>query len=229
MRYITHISNLVLFQNDGKIGIDPTNQTEYKFGPQGILNLGLLTTNSGAGNYINADVLGADDSLQVLSLDLKGATTISVERVGQGSLSGLNDTGASLTNVSDGYVGKFFKAPPVASGTQTSALADIWYEVLSGLVSYNGTTYRQGQRFVTDGSARTTASGTYDGTTASGYYALTIPPELINGCEAFRTEQFALNSLKKGDEPADYWNWDNNALPKDSLLSDESDFYGWTR
>jgi len=117
MRYIAPNSTLVLYRNDGKIGINATNQQEYLFGYQGVLIVGTANTDVGAGNYIDQGVLSEPSGLmQKYPTDLLGATTISIEMAGQGSLTGLDNAGAPLTNLTDGYRGIFFEAPPVAIG-----------------------------------------------------------------------------------------------------------------
>lgn len=230
MRYISKHGTTTLLTKEGKIGTDPTNGTEYLFSPQGVLIVGLPTTDSGAGNYINAADLSLDTALmKKYPTDLKGATTISIEMVGQGSLSGFDNSGAALTNLTDGYRGIFFKAPSVASGTAVTTYENVWYEVLTGLVSYGGTTYGRGEKFATADAVTATASGTRDGVTTAGTYALTLPPAIINGCEAFRAEHFKIKNMKKGDEATGYYDWVDGATPKSSLTSTDTDWFGWER
>jgi hypothetical protein len=224
MRYITQHSDLILQRNDGKIGYDSTTGVEYRFGIQGILNVGSLTTNIGTGNAIDASLKTDDtESLQLIyPTDLLGATTHRIEMAGQGSLTSSDCDGTALPSLQTGYRGFIFEAP-VMTGTDTVVgVADIYYRVLSGTVTYRGVVYSAGDEFVTAGG--TTA------TTGSGTFALTIPPYLDGQCEKFRTEQFEINALKTGDEPSDFWKFSiGGATPRDSLTCTDADYFGWIR
>lgn len=212
MRYITQHSNLVLYTKGG--------DAKYRFGPQGVLVVGAATCTS---TKIDPDATGAD-LMRKYDTDLLGATTISIEMVGQGSLDKKNDSGSALTNLEDGYRGFFFKAPPITSPSATDipATAGIWYRVLTGQVCYAATWYAVGDEFESDGTNRPT--------TGTGTFALTIPPEITKNCDPFRDELFKVKHLKNGDEALNYWKWtDGGYEPHDSITCTDTDYYGWTR
>lgn len=88
----------------------------------------------------------------------------------------------------------FFAAPPISPGA-TTVTADIRYEVISGTVVYDGTTYRTGQVFV--GTAVTDTS-----TTDGGLFALALPTPYFDPGETDgnRAEFFRIAILGSGDE-----------------------------
>lgn len=226
MRYISQHSNLVLYKDNGEIAHSwdrstatgtAIRGTEYKFGTDGVLGLGTLTTNSGYGNYIDAASVSWDTDAKlayIYDTDLSGATTTKVEMAGQGD----------LTDPTDGYRGIFFEAPTLQSDTAVSSTSGVYYEVISGSVIYDSTTYNRGDQFVTDGS-ETAVTGT-------GTFALAIPPMLAKKCDAFRTEHFKIKSLATGNESTSYWDYSTGSWggfnPNDSLTSTDSDYFGAT-
>lgn len=196
----------------------------YVFGPDGVLLVGSPTTASGAGNYIDAATHAGDTSLDInlpYPTDLDGNTVTRLEMAGLGTLTLVTKTSASLASLALGYR-IFFEAPVLAYNAGVPATAGIYYKVLSGAVTYNGTTYTQNQEFVTTGGV-TTTSGT------AGTFALCIPPALKNECSPFRTEQFKIKVLKDGTESNSYWLYDASGFnPMDSLVTTDPDFYGFT-
>lgn len=216
MRYISTKNDLVLYERGGKI--------RHKF-KNGVLAVGSLTTNVGTGNSIDA-ALRTDFSKELMpiySTDLLGATTQCLEMCGLGSLTNANLAGSSLTTYEVGLRGAFFQAPVISTGSSTvPAAKGREFEILTGTVTYAGVTYSVGQVFVSDGSTTTTSG--------SGTFALSIPSSLRATKNEFRTEQFKINSLAKGDESKSYWNQDQyGAAATASLTSTDADYVGWTR
>lgn len=223
MRYITPHDNLILYRNDGTIAYNSVNKTPYRFGKNGVLIVGLATTDSGDENKIIATPqTDSNESLMTLyRTDLLGATSVCVEMCGQGSLTGKNDSGTDLSSLIAGYRGLFFKAP-VLTGNTTPVVGQR-YRVLKGSVTYKDKTYTANSEFdIIDSDGNIT--------TTDGEYALAIPNELVNKCEAFLDEEFKIKHLQKGDEPKDYYLWNEYGFePKASLTSSDADYYGWTR
>ena len=224
MRYITHISDLVLFTNDGNIGRESTSKVAYSFGLNGELIIG-SATGTGAGYEIDAALKSdTDDQLQVLySTDLDGNTATRLEMCGLGTLTATTKTSGSVSPKSAGYR-LFFEAPDISAGTAVSGTEGVCYLVLSGTVTYNSTSYTAGKKFTTDGST-TATSGT-------GTFRLCIPDDLERNCEneTALAGIFANKILYKGDESGDYWNYsESGAEPRDATDSTSSDYYGWTR
>lgn len=225
MRYISHIANLVLLTNGGNIGRDSSSKRAYSFGLHGELVIGSLTTNSGAGNYIDAGLQSnTDDQLQLIyPTDLDGNAVTRLEMAGLGTLTGVTLTSGAVSPLSAGHR-LFFEAPTLTSTSDSvPATAGIWYKVLTGTTIYDGTTYVAGQRFETDGT--TTA------TTGTGTFRLDIPPELKKTCEnkAAVDGVFAYKILYKGNESDSYWEYSEaGAEPKDATDSTATDYYGWT-
>lgn len=155
---------------------------KYSFGPNGVLVIGDPTSDSGATNIINET-----QSSPVLATELQilDSTKSNLERFG------LNRT--------------FFKAPPLTPGTDTAS-ALVLYDVLNGHVTYNGVTYRAGQRF--RGVSGVTAVSTSDG----GTFALAIPDEYrLDECDASGVQQgeFAKQWLHTGQEGTGYYDITN--------------------
>lgn len=216
MRYITQHANLALYQYNGKV--------PYRFGPDGVLVVGSLTTDAGAGNYIDADLKSdIGDQLQRVPgrLDHDGAALICIDMCGLGSLNSVGSDGTALATLVEGYNGFFFKAPVLSNGTAVPAVAGIYYKVLTGSITYNSVVYVQNEEFATNGSA-TSTSGT------TGTFALTIPPALKNEITDWVDEAFAQKHLLKGNEPYDYYTQDSDGyVGRDSLTSTDADYYGW--
>jgi hypothetical protein len=209
MKYKSQHSNLVLYAPDG--------DAVYKF-KQGSLQVGTATGTTGTNIIDYATIMSQ------YATDLLGATTHAIEMAGQGTLNGLDDDGTAVTPLAKGYRGCFFKTPPIANGTAIPAVAGIYYRVLSGTCTYNGVAYYPGDIFVTDGSITATSA------TSGGYFELEIPPALDHQCEAFRSCQFEINTLQRGDESSAYWNWDSSGFePQDSLYTTNADWVGYVR
>lgn len=211
MRYISRHADSIIFEDDGSINLD------YRFGPNGILAIGSLTTDVGAGNAISVT------GLQVLEdTDLDGNTVTCLEMVGMGTLTGVSGAGNTLTHLYDGYRGYFYPSPVMTGTDAVSSIADIRYKVISGTVTYDGTTYKVGEVFTTDGS--TTA------TTGTGTFALWLPESIEKATDEFLTEEFKIKSLLVGDEPYDYWSFTTTGVEgRNSLVTTDPDYIGYTR
>lgn len=207
MRYITHIPNLVLYNNDGTVA--------ERFGVDGVLKKGTLTTDAGAGNSIDPTNI-----MKVYETDLDGNTVTTIEIVGQGSLDGLSETGVSVAAGVNPYR-LFFKAPPITGGTALSDAVER-YIVIDGTVTYNGKTYKAGQIFETE-SGVTATSGT-------GTFAAYLPWALTKEQEDNRAKLFVEKSLIKSDDAYTDWSWaKGDPEPYDNLASTEGDFMGYVR
>lgn len=216
MRYISQHGDLILLQNDGTIA--------HRFGIDGVLNVGTLTTDVGASNVIDAAVQAdTDDNIQrVYDDDLDGNVASCLEMIGQGSLDLSTDQGgaSALTTLSEGNR-LFYKAPTLSSGDNVANVDGVNYKVLSGTTIYDGTTYSKGETFQADGSV-TTTSGT-------GTFRIDLTDELKAECTTDRAGLFHEKSLKSGDEPGAYWSFtDNGTDSRNSLTSTDSDYFGWT-
>jgi len=215
MRYISQYDTTILQNN--------TVEAVYRFGPRGILIVGDATCGVGAANVIDADLKStAGDQLQrVYETDLSGALTNCLEMCGLGTL---NKTakGGALNVLNCGYRGRFFEAPILTGTESVPNVAGIYYEVLTGTVTYNSVSYSVGEQFVVV-SGETATSGT-------GTFALTIPPALTKKCDPFYAEEFKIAQLKEGDESSSYFDWNDGGFePRDSVNSPDTDFFGWTR
>lgn len=211
MRYISHIENLSLMNRDGTVRA----QFEH-----GVYSVGLLTTNGGLNSIDPSVQSDADTTLQTpWSTDLAGNTTYRIEMAGQGSLTGLDAGGSSLTCKENGYNRLFFQAPVISGGTATSSTAGIWYEVLSGTITYNSVTYLKGEKFVTvSGVTATTGSGST--------YALAIPPALAKDIDSYRDEYFEQVHLNNPSDATGYWNPLTGSTTFDSNVSTDADYFG---
>lgn len=223
MRYISHISNLVLYKNNGEIGRDNLSKRPYSFGQNGELIIGSTTTATGVGNYIDASTnTDIDEQLQLnYPADLDGNTTTRVEMAGLGTLNGLSKTSGAVSPLNAGHR-MFFEAPTLTGTTAVSGNAGVWYLVLTGTVTYDSVVYSAGQKFETDGSATST--------TGSGTFRLCIPPELERSCRNDDAVAgiFAYKNLYKGNEGTNYWNYGDGIDPRDSTTSTDADYFGWT-
>lgn len=236
MRYITHIPNLILYKDNGGVAhawdksVSPylPMKKEYRFGLNGTLVVGDLSTNLGTGNAIDASANSyyPTEKLQwIYDTDLNGGTTTYIERAGQGTLDGHAASG-DLSTLSWGYRGIFFEAPILDSPYTGDLVVGATYEVRSGTVTYEGYDYTQTDSFV---------ASLATGTLGTGEFALTLPAELENAnCDAFRSSNFRITSLQVGDESNDYWAWNKGAYyggfeEKDSLVSADENYFGWTR
>lgn len=217
MRYISHISNLVLYTKNGAI-VD-------RFDYNGVLVKGDGTTNLGTGNQIDVVLKSStpnDETMRVYTTDLLGNSAISEEMCGLGNLASLDLALAGLDSLQQGYNRNYFEAAVLTSTTDvvSDLSANIYYEVLTGTTIYDGTTYTVGQVFYTDGS--TTA------TTGTGTFALTIPPALNRECQAFRPEHFKIKSLLTGNESSADWSYAEGFAPRDNMTTDDPDYFAYT-
>lgn len=215
-RWITHQSNLTLFNQDGSMA--------YRFGDQGVLIVGDPTTRTGSANDIDSALKPTDPDKQLMRVydtDLLGAQTVCDEMCGEGSLVSLDTTGADLPSLITGYERDYFYAPILSTTGAVESVAGIKYEVLTGSVTYESVTYNAGDVFYTvDGGTMSDCSGTY---------ALAIPSYLDKRCDPFYTENFRIKILKNGDEPDAYWDFENHATPKGDTVTTDTDYFGWTR
>ena len=215
MRFISHIGDNLVYRNDGTVA--------HVFSPQGILTVGSNTTRVGAGNDIDAAVQSPTSrNLQLLyPTDLDGATTERIERVGLGTLTQVDRSGATLTNLVDGYKRLFFEAPLLATGTNVPNIAGIKYIVIRGTAIYNGVTYGAGDEFESVGSGTVAVTG-------SGTYALSIPDELRDEMFEDRFALFKEALLLTGSETRGWdYNNDGGFIARDSADSTSVDFFGF--
>lgn len=218
MRYITHLSNHILQTKNGEL--------VARFGPQGVLIVGDGTTRTGTANQIDVVLKAStpnDETMRVFPTDLLGNILISEEMVGMGNLASLNTAGANLSSLEQGYNRNYFEAPIEISTTDAvSAVANVYYEVLTGTTQYpdtSGTIYTKGQVFFTD--------GTNTATTGSGTFALTIPPALNIECQAFRPEQFKIKNLITGKESTTDWAYNSAYSPKDNMDVNDPNYFAY--
>lgn len=210
-RYISHIPNLTLFNRDGTVRAQFVN---------GVYEIGQLTTNGGLYSIDPSVQTDADTSLQTpWSTDLLGATTQRIEMAGMGSLTKTNAAGSALTNLEDGYVRTFYYAPVISGGTATSSVVGVWYEVLSGNLTYNSIVYHKGDKFET-----VTGQTSTSGSTAT--YALTIPPDLAKDIDSYRDEYFEQVHLNDPSEATGYWDPMSGSTTYDSNVSTDTDYFG---
>jgi hypothetical protein len=231
MRYKALNDDLILFNVGGEIAYNPTTKLPYRFGRQGVLIVGDNTTKS-TGYYINDNAHGTitggdvNELDQIYSTDLAGITTSQIEMAGLGTLNGVRTGGVSCSFIT-GLRGKFFEAPPVAAGTSITDCAGSKFIVLDGEVTYNSVKYKRGQKFTAaTGVTATTATVGQ----AVGHFALTLPTQLTQGCEAFYAQEFEIKDLMVGDESNSYWNWDDTgAEARATNTTTDPDYFNWTR
>lgn len=194
MRYKSKSLNLALFEKSGV--------RKHQF-YNGVLIVGSPTTNSGAGNYIDATAQ-TDDKKTLMpqyATDLAGATTNKLQMAGLGEI--------SATDLSKERM--FVEAPELSTGsTAVPATAGLWYEVLRGKVTYKGVEYSAGEMFVTDGSIRAV--------TGTGKFAITYAPD---GCCQNRKEAFKMAHLQFGDEVTGYHGWDQSYIPRNQMTTQD--------
>ena len=238
MRYEALDANLILYNigdatklETGTVAYNPTTKLQYRFAKQGVLTVGDGTTKTtgytigdNVPNNISAD--NANCLMQIYPTDLAGVTTSHFEMAGLGTLNGIR-TGGATCDFMKGLRGIFFEAPPVAAGTAVTNTAGVTYKVLDGHVTYNGTKYNQGQKFVVVAGVTSTTATVGE---AVGHFALTLPKQLTQGCEAFLSEEFKINELMVGDESNSYWNWDSTgADARADNLTTSTNYFNWTR
>jgi hypothetical protein len=135
MRYRSRWNKYGLYQENGKLKLDPVSSKPYLW-YNGVLNVGLTTTNSGSGNAIVPD-LSATDGTSAMETVPSGSTDLA--KVGLGTI--------------------FIEAPPIA--VPNTPTANVAYEVISGAITYGGVRYNLGDIFygVTGDTALATGYG----------------------------------------------------------------------
>ena len=230
MRYISVNPGLLLLTDSG--------QSRHEFF-NGVLTIGDGTTRDGSsasGTPTSGYVVDAFDKSGTfysdlmfirpadLSGDTAGTTWASrAERVGMGTLTLTTATGATLGSLRSGWDGStFFEAPLIdASAGTTPGSSGAWYNVETGSVTYNSSTYRTGQAFMSVGTGD--ASG-------DGFIALTLPPELVDGCNPYLTEHFKIAKTMNPDDYLNYWDSaaEQGFEPRNESGTTDDAFYGWT-
>ena len=223
MRYISKHDNHVLYETNGfDVAYNATNGKEYRW-KYGVLIVGNATAvdKTVDGNFIDASAVIAAPGTQLQLLgggyakDLDGYAVSRIEMCGQGSLNGktATDGTADLWNC----VRDFYPAPVLSTGASTVVDTEgVFYEVLTGTVTYDSVVYSAGEVFAAVKSV-TTTSGT-------GTFALTFPPA---GCTVDRTCLFKQEQLAEGDEVDGYFSWDDGGYtPNDSQVSTAANFHG---
>lgn len=197
MHYVSKNPNLALFKLNGK--------TAYQFF-NGSLIVGLTTTNSGTGNYIDAAVKTplSESLMTFYATAVTNAANADLSYAGLGTLAMIDAQAAK----SDYRL--FLEAPYLTAGTDSvSTVGGQHYFVKSGNATYAGTTYRAGQTFITDGT--TTETGTTS--TPAGVFHRIFPQ---NECACNREEAFKMAHLQYGDESPSYHLWTNGGFdPRD--------------
>ena len=231
MRYISVNPGLLLLTDSG--------QSRHEFF-NGVLTIGDNTTRDGSsatgtptsGYVVDAfDKSGTfySDLMFIRPADLSGDTAGTswasrAERVGMGTLTLTTATGATLGNLRSGWDGSTFFESPLIDATSGAALGSsgAWYDVENGTVTYNGSTYRNGQAFMSVGTGNVSGDGRV---------ALTLPPELVDACDPYLTYHFAVAKTMNSDDYLNYW--DGSAAagfePRNESGTSDDAFYGWTR
>lgn len=229
MRYISVNPGLLLLTDSG--------QSRHEFFNH-VLTIGDNTTRDGSsatgtptsGYVVDAfDKSGTfySDLMFIRPADLSGSTTGTTwasraERVGMGTLTLTTATGATLGSLRSGWDGStFFEAPLIdASGGVALGSSGAWYSVENGTVTYNGSTYRTGQALMSVGTGDVSGVGTV---------ALTLPPELHDGCNPYLTEHFKIAKTMNPDDYLNYWDAAAPAgfEPRNTSGTDDDSFYGW--
>ena len=239
MRYIS-CGEPVLYDNCG----NPVYRFQYNQ-----LLIGDASTNVGSGNAIVTDYpaegseyccLKDCDLQRVMPFDLQGASVVSLEMCGLGSLNSYDSAGAGLGDIYKGYQGMFFEAPIWTFttsgdlvGTPYYAINGMCFKVQSGSITYNGVKYIGGETFCITGSVTAiTVNSTGFGSNADATAKLSydLPPALCGDCMHDRACDFANKMLLVGDESTGYHNWYNGGfVPNDSLVSTDAEWFGWVR
>jgi len=220
MRYIHKNAEAVLFSVAG--------HKVYKFFNHE-LTVGSNTTDNGGADVIDAalvPVAGADYKLiRPYAADLDGNQVTCIEMVGLGSLTGDTESGGTCTLLEG--MRDFYEAPFKSGAGTVPATADIRFKVYVGDVTYNGSTYSAGQVFITDGSAITVTDADND-----GVWSRWLPAEQDDSnCYEFLDEHFKIKHTQYGDEPFDYFEFNESVgyIPRDAQCDLDADAFGWTR
>lgn len=121
MRYRSRWNSYGIYQENGKLMLDPVSNKPYKF-KNGVLVVGSTTSNSGSGNAIVPN-LSATDGTAAMETYSAGSTDL--EKIGLNTV--------------------FIEAPVIAvPNTPTASVA---YEVISGAITYGGARYNLGDIF----------------------------------------------------------------------------------
>lgn len=172
------------YQSLELIAVDGTVLHRFK---NGVLVVGDAALNT-TGNKIPVTFSGTDSQKYT---NLYSTASTDIEKVGLGKL--------------------FWEAPPIASpATNTVDDSGVWYQVLTGTVTYNGTTYKAGDLFFTE--------ATFNDTTGTGTFALDVPHDYkLSPVEHNqRSEYYKTTQLAIGDESS--WNEQNWESTVDSDL-----------
>lgn len=132
MRYRSRWNKYGIYQENGKIKLDPTSGKPYLW-YNGVLNVGLTTTSTGTGNAIDPELSNTDGTAAMI-VNAAGATDLA--KVGLDTI--------------------FIAAPPIA--VPNTPTANVAYEVISGAITYGGVRYNLGDIFF--GSSGDTAVAT---------------------------------------------------------------------
>lgn len=237
MRYIS-CQDVTLYDNCGSM--------IYHF-YNGQLLVGDAGTNVGSGNAIVTDypASGSEacclkdcDLQRVMPFDLQGASIVSLELCGLGSLNSYDSAGAGLGNIYKGYQGLFYEAPiwefttsGDLVGTPYFAINGMCFKVINGSVTYNGVKYIGGESFCITGSVTTiTINSTGFGSNANGTATISydLPPALCGDCFHDSSCDFANKTLLTGNESTGYWNrYNGGFVPSNSLTSTDAEWFGW--
>ena len=209
MRYITPHGTLALYDKAGRM--------QYRFSPYGVLTVGTPACNNNAADRIDASVK-TDDSMLMRNFptDLSGDKISCIEMVGLGCLS----------CAEYGYRGLFFEAPPIDIDGNTpndyGLESGWWVQVLRGAITYMGVTYRPYQVFqIVD------VGSDFVGV---GVLAMALPPSLLGRCDPSLSEHFKIKHLKDGSESRNYYLHDRSGFePRNSLVSTDDNYIGWTK
>lgn len=161
MRYISRYRSYAILDENNNVARQSGQELRFI---RGVLVVGSLTSNSGAGNAI--------DPTDLLVLDgLEGG-------------SGLAKNGLNTV---------FWEAPVRSVANSNATLvAGNWYYVISGTITFAGTTYKVGERFKAGSSAAFTGSGEVSLDVPEQYYK----PEEAN----FRKEAAAINNYERATD-----------------------------
>lgn len=219
MRYIHKNAEAVLYSVAG--------HKVYKFFNHA-LTVGSNTTDNGGADVIDAaltPVAGADYRLiRPYAADLDGNAVTCIEMVGLGSLTGDTESGGTCTLLEG--MRDFYEAPILSGAQSIPNTVGLRYKVWAGSVVYNGTTYTAGQVFVSTGTTSVTDAN------GDGRWSLWLPAEQDDSnCYEFLDEHFKIKHTQYGDEPYDYFDFNQQTgyIPRDALCANDADAFAWLR
>lgn len=220
MRYIHKNAEAALYSVAG--------HKVYKFF-NGVCVVGSNTTDNGGADVIDAavtPVAGADYKLfRPYAADLDGNAVTCIEMCGLGTLTGVTKTNGTCTLLEG--MRDFYEAPIISGAASVPATAGIRYKVWAGSVVYNGTTYSAGQVFITDGNTTSVTDANSD-----GRWSLWLPAEQDDdNCYEFLDEHFKIKHTQYGDEPYDYFEFNEQTgyIPRDASCGNDADAFNWLR